>query len=186
MRCVDPQHVHEGVLGVAEERIINVVFKSDTACTHKFKLLLQISDTENFGTPGNLLNVIFICFWPWKEYFAIFCQSIMSGSYAEYTIHPLFSNFGHPQLPSKCDAFEEMGTVAYSWVNHFLFQTILDLITLGFQVVLWWFNTAMEHDHIGKSSTSWRISHVFFTFPEPHDTCHYIRQYPVLFTINSW
>lgn len=39
----------EGVLGVAEERIINVVFKSDTACTHKFKLLLQISDTENFG-----------------------------------------------------------------------------------------------------------------------------------------
>ena len=40
---------NSGVLAVAEERVINVVFKSDTACTHKFKLVLQIADTENFG-----------------------------------------------------------------------------------------------------------------------------------------
>ena len=178
MRCVDPQHVHEGVLGVAEERIINVVFKSDTACTHKFKLLLQISDTENFGTPGNLLNVIFICFWPWKEYFAIFWQSIMSGksgSYAEYTLCFLIFLIldTHNCHPS---ATHLKKWVACSWANHFLFPSIPDLIL----------NTAMEHDHIGKSSTSWRISHVFFLNPEPHDTCHYIRQYPALFTINSW
>lgn len=37
----------EGVLAVAEEKVITVAFKSDTACTHKFKLTLQISDTEN-------------------------------------------------------------------------------------------------------------------------------------------
>ncbi|CAJ1447961.1 unnamed protein product [Effrenium voratum] len=36
----------EGVLAVGEEKHITVVFRSETACTHKFKMSLQISDTE--------------------------------------------------------------------------------------------------------------------------------------------
>lgn len=33
-----------GVLAVAEEKVITVAFKSDTACTHKFKLTLQLGE----------------------------------------------------------------------------------------------------------------------------------------------
>ena len=34
------------MLAVGEEKHITVVFRSETACTHKFRMSLQISDTE--------------------------------------------------------------------------------------------------------------------------------------------
>ncbi|CAK8990089.1 unnamed protein product [Durusdinium trenchii] len=49
----------EGVLAVGEEKLISVIFKSETACVHKFKLTLQISDVEGLRSWENAaeLNV---------------------------------------------------------------------------------------------------------------------------------
>ncbi|CAK9097657.1 Hydrocephalus-inducing protein-like [Durusdinium trenchii] len=48
-----------GVLAVGEEKLISVIFKSETACVHKFKLTLQISDVEGLRSWENAaeLNV---------------------------------------------------------------------------------------------------------------------------------
>ena len=174
MRCVDPQHVHgqefwvwrkSGSSTWSSSLTPLVATSSSCPCrcrTRKTSGHLGICEKRDFP----------MCFWPWKEYFAIFCQAIMSGSYAEYTRDTLcFLILDTHNCHTSATHLKKW--VAYSWVKHFLFPPIPDLITLGFHVVLWWFNTAMEHDHIGKSSTSWRISHVFLHF-QSHPMIHAI------------
>ncbi|CAE7232354.1 Hydin [Symbiodinium sp. CCMP2456] len=47
----------EGILAVAEEKHVVVVFRSDTACSHKFGLSLQISDTEGLRKFENAAEI---------------------------------------------------------------------------------------------------------------------------------